>query len=145
MRIVEKIKFVKMDGPILKFTSNSHGINSEIFIMPEDNTDIPYFEAGKEYDVAMIRQYTIQNQEHQSDKNGTIHYFSMYLTNVLFSQSCDPENPLLNLTITTKEEAVVKAIDVMDKLSDEDRVSVMRKYCRYCGSKKLQCFCERDD
>ena len=36
-------------------------------------------------------------------------------------------------------------IELLDLLKDDERKEVFGKYCIYCGSEYIPCFCMRDD
>lgn len=42
-------------------------------------------------------------------------------------------------------EGVELAEAKLDQLTDDQRVELFAKYCRYCGDKDPRCYCHRDD
>jgi hypothetical protein len=42
-------------------------------------------------------------------------------------------------------EKIDHIIELLNRLSDEERVEVFSKFCRYCGDKNPDCQCWNDD
>jgi len=36
-------------------------------------------------------------------------------------------------------------MQLLDKLTDEERLSLFKKYCVFCGTVELPCYCTKDD
>jgi len=36
-------------------------------------------------------------------------------------------------------------LEILDALSDEQRLTIINRYCKYCGSKDTKCQCWNDD
>jgi len=34
-----------------------------------------------------------------------------------------------------------KIFEMLDKLSDDERLEIFDKYCKYCGTKDILCYC----